>query len=168
MLALIRAYFAHLRCAISHPFALESFIRKRLSLESIQSLREELSKLGKEPVYKQIGTSLLLQRERADPATANTGVEEEAGGATAFGSSNFGGYFNMDEILKLAESEAIVRDTVCLLCPEGTVDATAEAIVSPDGEDDDEISSDSFSQTPKLPHKALVGFAVVPPFRQRS
>jgi hypothetical protein len=114
-LALIRAYFMTQRLAASHPFLVERFLRKRLNMEQIQTLRESLSKMGKVPVYQQMGPLTKIRRENTSESGSESSTETPVG---PIGTSNFGGYFNMGTMLELAETEIRIRGERCMLCPE--------------------------------------------------
>ena len=50
----LQIFFMTLRQAVSHPLLLENFLRNRIRLGNLQRLRENLAKLGKVPMYKQM------------------------------------------------------------------------------------------------------------------
>jgi hypothetical protein len=97
------SYLLRLRQATAHPFLLEGALQQNFTLEDLRWLRNELSKIGgKIAVHMQISAWVEME------------YEDQAG--SSFGSSGFGGKFDMDSQLEQMEKSKKFDDVICRAC----------------------------------------------------
>lgn len=134
-----------LRQTISHIYTLEKVLRYNLKLRHIQYLRKYLATMGKETVYEQIGTWVerltAIPRHKQKEATESAARKKTAEGLglqgpenndkgaiisppkipnlrrlNPFGTSTFGGTFDMDKLLEMIENDKLVEELTCTYC----------------------------------------------------
>ncbi|KAI6369285.1 hypothetical protein MCOR25_004466 [Pyricularia grisea] len=117
----LRTYFTYLtrlRQCTSHPFLLETSLRRDFELEDIVWLRQQLAEGGGQtPLHAHISKWIHDEEARRLQEDENGGGDG-ASQATGFGEGAFGGIFEMNEQLERIEAEKSAEDLICRSCTE--------------------------------------------------
>ncbi|KAH9432651.1 hypothetical protein MCOR02_007341 [Pyricularia oryzae] len=159
----LRTYFTYLtrlRQCTSHPFLLETSLRRDFELEDIVWLRQQLAEVGGQtPLHTHISKWIKdeeVRRIQQDENGGEVGVSE----APRFGKSGFGGVFEMNEQLERIQAEKTIEDLICRSCTELPQDSQ---ITEPCGHtfcrdciEPIVHNAEASNQEPKCPHCSTV------------
>ncbi|TLS27138.1 hypothetical protein PpBr36_04611 [Pyricularia pennisetigena] len=117
----MRTYFTYLtrlRQCTSHPFLLETSLRRDFELEDIVWLRQQLAEVGGQTPLRTHISKWINDEEARRLEKDNNGDGGMDFGTTDLGKSAFGGLFEMDEQLERIEAEKTAEDHICRSCTE--------------------------------------------------
>jgi hypothetical protein len=104
------ARFTRLRQVVSHPFCIESMLRKSMALSEVRSLREKLAACeGKAPLMQQISG---LMKNSSDLEKFSVGLDQ----LRRCPDTSLGGIFSMNILLNLVLDDIEVSTSKCPNC----------------------------------------------------